>query len=115
MTAIPPRIDVRCDRADVPQDASNLAARAAAALLVEAGLGGRIGLEIRKMISPGSGLGGGSGNAATVLRAERAASPRRHGGAPAAAGGRARRRRAVISRRGTGAGTRHRRGRAAGG
>jgi len=64
----PTRIDVRCDRADVPQDASNLAARAAAALLAEAGLGGRIGFEIRKTIPPGSGLGGGSGNAASVLR-----------------------------------------------
>jgi 4-diphosphocytidyl-2-C-methyl-D-erythritol kinase len=62
------RIDVGCDRADVPQDASNLAARAASALLAECGLGGRMRITIVKTIPPGSGLGGGSGNAATVLR-----------------------------------------------
>src|SRR2546427_8045227 len=77
MTAIPPRIDVRCDRADVPQDASNLAARAAAALLAEAGLGGRLGLEIRTMCSPRGGGGGGSGQAGTLRRAESAGWPPR--------------------------------------
>ncbi len=66
--AAPLRIDVRCDRADVPADGSNLAARAAAALLAECGLGGRVDFEIKKTIPPGSGLGGGSGNAASVLR-----------------------------------------------
>jgi 4-diphosphocytidyl-2-C-methyl-D-erythritol kinase len=64
----PTRIDVRCDRAGVPEDASNLAARAAAVLLAERGLGATVRIAITKMIPPGTGLGGGSGNAATVLR-----------------------------------------------
>jgi 4-diphosphocytidyl-2-C-methyl-D-erythritol kinase len=61
-------ITVRCDRADVPSDGDNLVARAAAAVLAERGLGGTLRFELAKVIPPGSGLGGGSGNAATVLR-----------------------------------------------
>lgn len=61
------RVDVRCDRSDVPSDATNLAARAATMILTECGLGGDVELAIVKRIPPGAGLGGGSGNAATVL------------------------------------------------
>ena len=64
----PTRVEVRCDRAGVPRDASNLAARAAVALLAERGLGATVRIEIAKTIPPGTGLGGGSGNAATMLR-----------------------------------------------
>src|SRR5262249_2681667 len=64
----PARIEVRCDRADVPTDASNLAARAVAALLAEGRIGARVRIEIAKVIPPGTGLGGGSGNAGTMLR-----------------------------------------------
>ena len=64
----PIAVEVRCDRDDVPHDASNLAARAAVALLAEHGLGATLRIEIAKTIPPGTGLGGGSGNAATVLR-----------------------------------------------
>lgn len=64
---VPTRIEVRCDHAGVPEDASNLAARAAATLLAERGLGGVLRITIAKKIPPGSGLGGGSGNAATIL------------------------------------------------
>lgn len=66
---VPTRIEVQCDRADVPEDASNLAARATAALLAERELGASVRIVIAKTIPPGAGLGGGSGNAATVLRA----------------------------------------------
>jgi 4-diphosphocytidyl-2-C-methyl-D-erythritol kinase len=61
------RVQVRCDRPDVPSDATNLAARAAAILLDECGLGGDVDLSITKRIPPGAGLGGGSSNGATVL------------------------------------------------
>ena len=60
-------VRVRCDRSDVPSDATNLAARAAAIVLAERGLGGDVDLAITKHIPPGAGLGGGSSNAATVL------------------------------------------------
>ena len=61
-------IDVQCDHPDVPLTSSNLAARAATTLLAERGLGARVTIGLEKRIPPGSGLGGGSGNAATVLR-----------------------------------------------
>ncbi len=61
-------LEVRCEFPGVPQDERNLAARAARALLAACGLGARLRLVIEKTIPPGAGLGGGSGNAATVLR-----------------------------------------------
>jgi 4-diphosphocytidyl-2-C-methyl-D-erythritol kinase len=61
-------ISARCDRDDVPSGGDNLVARAAAAVLAERRLGGTLHFEIAKRIPPGAGLGGGSGNAATVLR-----------------------------------------------
>jgi 4-diphosphocytidyl-2-C-methyl-D-erythritol kinase len=61
-------VSVTCDRPGVPRDATNLAARAAIALLAAHGLGATIGIDIAKVIPPGSGLGGGSANAATILR-----------------------------------------------
>ncbi len=62
-----PVVEVRCDRPDVPTDARNLAARAARVLLCERGIGARVAIDLEKRIPPGSGLGGGSSNAATVL------------------------------------------------
>ena len=59
-----------CDREDVPKDETNLAWRAAEIIFQT--LGGRPdGLEIRltKRIPSGAGLGGGSADAAAVLRA----------------------------------------------
>ncbi len=47
---------------------SNLAARAAEALVEEMGVQRRVRLMLEKRIPPGSGLGGGSSNAAAVLR-----------------------------------------------
>ena len=61
-------VEVRCEFPGVPQDDRNLAARAARAVLAERGLAAHVRLVIEKTIPPGAGLGGGSSNAATVLR-----------------------------------------------
>lgn len=53
----------------VPADDSNLAARAAAELGARTGRELRVGLELEKSIPAGSGLGGGSSDAAAVLMA----------------------------------------------
>src|SRR5262245_18066788 len=54
---------------DAPAGESNLAHRAARALLAESGAAGDVGLDIRlrKRIPAGGGLGGGSSDAAAVL------------------------------------------------
>jgi 4-diphosphocytidyl-2-C-methyl-D-erythritol kinase len=52
----------------VPADSSNLAARALLAFGAAASLGGHFRLELVKRIPAGGGLGGGSSNAAAVLR-----------------------------------------------
>ncbi len=74
---------------DLPVDERNLAVRAASAWLLASGAGGGVRILLRKRIPLGGGLGGGSSDAATVLRGlerladgERAAS--RTGGAAGA-------------------------------
>ncbi len=63
----PTRVTMRCTYPGVPCDATNLAARAAEAVLRAAGVGADVSIDIEKRIPPGAGLGGGSSNAATVL------------------------------------------------
>jgi 4-diphosphocytidyl-2-C-methyl-D-erythritol kinase len=60
---------VSCDHPAVPQDASNLAARAALALRDHVGRKDGVAIRIEKRIPVAGGLGGGSGNAAAVLLA----------------------------------------------
>jgi len=64
------RVEARTNRVYIPNDARNVAVRAAQVYLKAAGLegcGARI--RIRKRIPVGAGLGGGSSDAAAVLRA----------------------------------------------
>lgn len=63
-----PGIRVTCSRPGVPEDGANLAHRAAAALLSEAGVEpGGLHIHIDKAIPAEAGLGGGSSDAAAVL------------------------------------------------
>lgn len=59
---------VRCDLPGLPEDGDNLAGRAAALLREETGVGARVEIEIEKHIPFAAGLGGGSADAAAVLR-----------------------------------------------
>jgi 4-diphosphocytidyl-2-C-methyl-D-erythritol kinase len=63
----PRGVSVRCDHPLVPQDATNLAARAASALRAYGRVSAGVEIEIRKRIPVGGGLGGGSSDAAAVL------------------------------------------------
>ena len=60
----------------VPADASNLAVRAAEAFAARGGRPLRVAIELDKRIPTGAGLGGGSSDAAAVLRALDAKFPR---------------------------------------
>ena len=62
-------ISVRSDHGAVPEGEANLAHRAAAAMQRLSGRKGGVSIHIHKRIPIGGGLGGGSSNAATVLRA----------------------------------------------
>ncbi len=61
-------IVVVCDDPTVPGGKTNLAYRAAALLLQETGIKAEVIIHLHKMIPAGSGLGGGSSDAAAVLK-----------------------------------------------
>lgn len=63
------RTGVACPHPEVPEDGRNLALKAARLFFRETGISAHVRIFIEKNIPPGAGLGGGSSNAATVLRA----------------------------------------------
>lgn len=63
-----PRILVTCDDPTLPTDDTNLAYKAAALFCREAGVAAEISIALRKRIPFGAGLGGGSSDAAAVLK-----------------------------------------------
>lgn len=65
----PDRVELRCDDPALPADRGNLAWRAAAAVLDRSPGLGTVSIALEKRIPHGAGLGGGSSDAATVLRA----------------------------------------------
>ena len=62
-------ISLSCDREDVPTDSRNTAYRAAEYFMEAAGVSGTVCIDIEKHIPSGAGMGGGSADAAAVLRA----------------------------------------------
>ena len=64
-------ITMTCDRADLPADGRNLAVKAARAFFLAAGIEGGCHINLAKHIPSEAGLGGGSSDAAAVLRALR--------------------------------------------
>lgn len=64
-------ITLACDRADLPTDGRNLAVKAAETFFAETGIDGGCYISLEKHIPSEAGLGGGSSDAAAVLRALR--------------------------------------------
>jgi len=63
------RVTLSCDRTDIPHDERNLAVRAAHTFMDEFNVDADVTIDLRKAIPSGAGLGGGSSDAAAVLRA----------------------------------------------
>jgi 4-diphosphocytidyl-2-C-methyl-D-erythritol kinase len=64
----PSGVSLTCDDPSLPTDDTNLAYRAAALLSREANIVGHITIVLRKRIPAGAGLGGGSSDAAAILK-----------------------------------------------
>lgn len=68
MTMTSGAVTVRCTSKLVPQDENNLAARAARLFFQESGIRSGVDIDIEKNIPVAAGLGGGSSDAASVLK-----------------------------------------------
>jgi 4-diphosphocytidyl-2-C-methyl-D-erythritol kinase len=62
-------LSVQCDHPEVPEDNTNLVWKAATLFFKTCGIQAGVKIQIEKKIPVGAGLGGGSSNAATVLKA----------------------------------------------
>lgn len=62
-------ISIECNRDDIPTNDDNLIAKAFYFLKDRYGIPGGLKVKLRKRIPPGSGLGGGSSNCATTIKA----------------------------------------------
>jgi 4-diphosphocytidyl-2-C-methyl-D-erythritol kinase len=62
------KISLLCDKGGIPTDGNNLAVKAALLLKKECGISAGVDISLEKNIPSGGGLGGGSANAATVLK-----------------------------------------------
>ena len=69
LAAGPPAVCLEASGIEVPPGRQNIAVRAAEAVLQELNLRRKVALFLRKRIPSGSGLGGGSSDAAAVIRA----------------------------------------------
>ena len=69
LAAGPPAVSLETAGIEAPPGRQNLAVRAAEAVLQELNLCRKVALFLRKRIPSGSGLGGGSSDAAAVIRA----------------------------------------------
>lgn len=68
-------IELTCDKPFVPTDERNIAFKAAKAFLQKAGIHAHVRIALQKRIPVGAGMGGGSTDAAAVLRALEALLP----------------------------------------
>ncbi len=66
---IPSGILLSCNKSHIPTDERNLCCKAAKKYLVAAGISGGIKMDLVKCIPDGAGMGGGSSDAAQVLKA----------------------------------------------
>ncbi|GEP42456.1 4-(cytidine 5'-diphospho)-2-C-methyl-D-erythritol kinase [Brevifollis gellanilyticus] len=69
LTGGKPGISLTCNVPGIPTDDSNLAIKALRAFEARAGISQGWSIHLEKRIPHGAGLGGGSGNAATILKA----------------------------------------------
>ncbi len=69
LTGKNPGIELTCNVPGIPTDDSNLAIKALKAFEARAGVSNGWNIHLEKRIPHGAGLGGGSSNAATILRA----------------------------------------------
>lgn len=62
-------VALKCNVAEIPVDGSNLASKAASLFIERYSIDASVSIDLNKKIPSGAGLGGGSSNAAAVLKA----------------------------------------------